>query len=230
MVTNRNRQEIEKAEHIESINAKRVSLTSSSGNNVEINSEGQLHTTIFDEACVPAEVDDITHTLQTINYEHHEIHSGSHYFVCGYSDMSINNVFQLTFVTPDTTKWSHFIWKLDTESETLWEVYEAGVINTPLTNSIIPLNNNRNSLNTSGNTLLSQLHSSITTANTSVNVSGATLLCAGISGAGKTGSSDKREQEIILKQNTVYVLRATANAAGYIDFLMEWYEHTNKSA
>ena len=29
-------------------------------------------------------IDASTHSLQTVEYEHHEIHSGSHYFVIGY--------------------------------------------------------------------------------------------------------------------------------------------------
>ena len=174
-------------------------------------------------------IDKSTETLQTIDYEHHEIHSGSHFFVCGYSDLAINNVFQLTFVTPNTTAWSHFIWKLDTESETLWEIYEGATITTPLTSAITPLNNNRNSDKISGNTLRSELHTNLVGADASVDVSGATLLCAGISGAGKTGGNDNREQEVILKQNTIYSIRATANAAGFVDFLMEWYEHIDKN-
>jgi hypothetical protein len=190
---------------------------------------GNQRTIITDEGGIPAEMDNSTNTLQTIEYEHHEIHSGSHYFVCGYSDLSINNVYQITFVTPDTTKWSHFIWKLDTESETLWEIYEGATITTPLDSAVTPLNNNRNSDNTSGNALRSELHANLAAANASVDVSGATLLCAGISGAGKTGGNDNREQEIILQQNTIYVMRATANTAGFIDFLMEWYEHVSKN-
>jgi hypothetical protein len=34
--------------------------------------------------------------------------------------------------------------------------------------------------------------------------------------------------ELVLKQNELYVLRATASEAGYINFNMQWYEHTDK--
>jgi hypothetical protein len=64
-------------------------------------------------------------------------------------------------------------------------------------------------------------------ANGDTNVSGATLIESGISGAGKNAGDAMRENELILKQNTLYCLRATATAAGYINFKMEWYEHTN---
>ena len=36
------------------------------------------------------------------------------------------------------------------------------------------------------------------------------------------------QNELVMKQNTLYCLRATATAAGYINFDMEWYEHTDK--
>lgn len=35
-------------------------------------------------------VDASTNSLQTVEYEHHEVSSGSHYFVVGYQDLSIN--------------------------------------------------------------------------------------------------------------------------------------------
>ena len=50
---------------------------------ISSNSGAQLNITLFDEDGIPASVDDITETLQIIDYSHHEVHSGSHYF---YSD------------------------------------------------------------------------------------------------------------------------------------------------
>ena len=35
-------------------------------------------------------------------------------------------------------------------------------------------------------------------------------------------------QELILDQNVLYCLRATASVAGFISFDMNWYEHTEK--
>ena len=62
-----------------------------------------------------------------------------------------------------------------------------------------------------------------------MDVASATLLSSGISGAGRTGGEAERDNEIIMKQNTLYVFRATANAAGYINFDMDWYEHVNQA-
>lgn len=201
--------------------------TNLDGNNGVV-SNSVLYSRIDGSSIKPLRMDASTHSIQTINYEHHEIHSGSHYFVNMYEDLAINHVLQFTFVTPDTTKWTHWTWRIDTESETLWQVYEDGSITTPLANSVTPYNNNRNSGNTSGNVLRYEDHVDLANANADVDVSGATLLASGISGAGKTSGADKRENEMVLKQDTVYVLRATATTAGYIDFNMNWYEHTDK--
>ena len=149
-------------------------------------------------------IDDSTGSIQTIEYEHHEIHSGSHYFVSGYEDMSINNVLQFTWRMPDTTKWIHWTWKIYTESETLWQVYEGGSITNPLANAVTPLNNNRNSSNTSGTTMKYELHANLAAANTDVTPT--TLIEAGISGAGKESGFSTRSSELVLNQNGLYTL------------------------
>jgi len=174
-------------------------------------------------------VDASTETLQTIEYEHHEIHAGSHYFVSGYVDLSINHVLQFTWQMPNTAKWIHWRWKIATKSETLWQVYEGGTISNALANAVTPLNSNRNSSNTSGTVMRYEDHANLAGANTDVDVSGALLLKSGISGSGKDNGEASREYELIMKQNTLYVMRATATAAGYISFDMEWYEHTDKN-
>jgi len=67
-------------------------------------------------------------------------------------------------------------------------------------------------------------------ANADTDVSGGTLLASGISGVGKKAGFAERENELVLKQNSLYCLRAAVAAAGFINFTMEWYEHTDKDA
>ena len=176
----------------------------------------------------PLQIDAATHTLQTIDYEHHEIHSESHYFVTGWQDLSINNVLDFTWQMPDSTTWSHWTWRISTESETLWQIYEVAVATNPLANAVTPYNNNRNSGNTSVTTMKFELQSDLAAANADTDVSGGTLIASGISGSGRDGGFVDRSHEVILKQNTLYCLRATASAAGFISFDMQWYEHVNK--
>jgi hypothetical protein len=180
----------------------------------------------FDEVRMDAS----THSLQTVTYEHHEIHSGSHYFVIGYQDLANGNVLDFTWLMPDTARWIHWVWTIDTEAEVLWSVYENAIATNPLANIVTPYNSNRNSLNTSGTTMRYELQGTLAAANADTNVTApAILLETGISGAGKrVGGNALRDNELVLKQDTLYCLRAIANAAGYINFNMQWYEHTNR--
>lgn len=175
-------------------------------------------------------LDKATRTLQTIEYEHHEIHAGSHFFVVGYQDLSINQVLDFTWLMPNTTKWTHWVWQIETESETLWSVYETAVATNALANAVTPLNSDRNSATTSGTTMKYEIQANLTAANADTDVTTATLIETGISGAGKLSGDSARDHELIMKQNTLYCMRAVATAAGYINFRMNWYEHTNKEA
>lgn len=173
-------------------------------------------------------IDASTHSLEGIDYEHHEIHSGSHYYVGGYQDLAINNILDFTWLMPNTTKWIHWSWNISVESEMLWQIYETAVATNPLANPVTPLNNNRNSGNTSGTTMKLELQANLAAANADTDVTGATLIDSGLAGAGRDAGAAVREHELMMKQNTLYCLRATANAAGFINFNMQWYEHTDK--
>jgi len=174
-------------------------------------------------------MDPVTGAVMTVMYEHHEIHEGDHYFVRGYQDLAINNVLDFTLLTPNTAKWLHWTWQIETESETNWIVYENAIATNPLANIITPNNSNRNSINTSGAVMKYELQASLAAANADTNIGGATLLESGISGQLRTAGQANRSNEMILNQNTLYCLRAIATAAGYINFTMEWYEHTSKA-
>lgn len=183
-----------------------------------------------DGSMSPISVDPATNVIEIIDYEHHEIHSGSHFFVCGVHDLSINQVLDFTWQMPNTAKWTHWTWSIETENETDWKVYENAVATNALANTITPFNNDRNSANISGTTMKYEVQANLAAANADTNVTGATLLEAGISGSGKDSGVDERSHELIMKQNTLYCLRAEATAAGYINFCMEWYEHTNNDS
>jgi len=172
-------------------------------------------------------IDGATNSLQTVDYEHHEIHGGSHYFVVGYVDLANAHVLDFTWQMPNTTKWIHWTWHISTESETLWQVYENVVATNPLANAVTPYNSNRNSGNTSGTTMKYEDQANLAAANADTDVSGGTLLMSGISGAGRDAGEAERAHELIMDQNVLYCLRATANAAGYVNFSMQWYEHTD---
>ena len=174
-------------------------------------------------------IDESTETLQIIDYSHHEIYSGNHYFVVGFLDLALNEVLDITWKQPNTTTWTHFIWMIETESEYEWYIYEDVTPINNLSNNIIIHNSNRNSNKTSGTIMKYTLFASLADANAETNITGATGIKRGIIGSGKQlGGDVGRESEIILKQGSTYLLRGIAKGAGYITFDMEWYEHANK--
>ena len=60
----------------------------------------------------PVRTDASTRSLQTMSYDHHEIHGGSHFYVEGYATLGVAGTLYVKLETPDTTKWSHFLWEI----------------------------------------------------------------------------------------------------------------------
>jgi len=175
-----------------------------------------------------AGIDASTHSLQFINYEHHETHNGSHYYIQNYIDVPVNDVYDIQITTPNTTKWLHFDYTINVESETTFLIYEGVTINVAGT-TLTPINNNRNSVNVSGATFAGIENTSVANANADTAVAAATLLSQGKIGLGGSGGTKDRENELVMKQNTNYTIRLIADAAGFISFYLNWYEHTDKA-
>ena len=170
-----------------------------------------------------------TEALMIVDYEHHEIHSGSHFIINEVYDLSINNVIDIRITTPDTTKWAHTLIEFDTGSEYEFWLYEVAVISTAGT-AFTPINSNRNSAKASTLAIDIITNTSLANANADTDISGATIIWHGKVGAGRTqGGGGGGRNEIILKQNTIYSFRAEAVAAGYIHGEMHWYEHTDRN-
>ena len=178
-----------------------------------------------------AAIDNATYARNTIDYEHHEIHAGSHYFVSSFVDIpGANDVLDFTWQMPNTAKWIHWTWDIFTEKAGTWYVYEgtSTMATNPLANTITPLNSDRNSTGASGTTLKYEIQADLAAANADTNVAGGTLLKSGKLGDNRAGGYAERRNEVILDQNSLYCLRFAASAAGYLNFNMHWYEHTNK--
>jgi len=163
-------------------------------------------------------IDASTNTLQTIEYPHHEIHSGSHFFLEGYATLGNGDALYVKLVTPNTTRWSHF----------LWEINASGILTSTLTEAptgledgagVTIFNNNRNSATTSGTIVTSGV-----TAPT-----GGTIISKVMFGSRQFGGGQARDSELILKQNTTYGRTFLSGAASNIvNFRASSYEHTDK--
>lgn len=167
--------------------------------------------------------DTSTKAVMIIDYPHHEIHSGSHFFYTDCLTIGNGTTQDYLLTTPNTTKWSHLSFQFSGSAITALDMYEASDKTGTTLQTIF--NNNRNSANTSVNTL----HKGTSGGTTD----GTKIWChkAGSStgSASATGASSEQSSEIILKQNTKYLLRITSGTTdNLVNLLLNWYEHTNK--
>ncbi len=169
-------------------------------------------------------IDDITGVTMGIDYAHHEIHSGSHYYVSGHLTLAEDASVNIKVVTPNTTKWAHFIYYLSSTGLTETTFYEGATGGMTGGTPVTPLNNNRNSIKTSGLTFTFDVTTAtdlgLTIENSKWGAEGFKESIGG--GAG-------RDDELMLKQNTIYLRNITSRSAdNIIQFKASWYEHTNK--
>ena len=181
-----------------------------------------------------AKIDGGTYALLSMSHEHHETHAGSHFYVM-YSVASLgametpDDAITLTFTTPDTTKWGHFVfWGNGTAG---WRVrlIEAptGGAATP-TGQLTILNKHRNSSTvstfTDGSTA-NQVNYDATLATGGTTLWDQYLEGSGGPQSGGTGTGSR--DEIVLKQNTTYQLSLYGTDANPGTLYMSWYEHTD---
>jgi len=176
-----------------------------------------------DSSFQPARLDKATNTIQTIDYAHHEIHAGSHFFYTDYdSDVDTASPKYYRITTPDTEKWGHMIFVLYSEGVGTWQLFENPTVNAAGTAATV-FNSNRNSATTA----------TIVVAYDPTSTADGTLLKTWRTGSGTTaptriGSENRSDNEIILKQNEDYFLKFTPdsdNSKTKVE--LEWYEHTD---
>lgn len=170
-----------------------------------------------------------TEAVINIDYEHHEVHSGSHFFAKGWFDSAsaANSITLFAFKTPDTTKEIHARSLFSGEGEFTVEIYEGVSVDldtygTKITNLFC---NNRIIDNTP------TLGAYSIDAGDIGEITGGTSIWSGILGTGKTsGGISGLNDEIIAKRNTIYLFLITKVPTGvlWFDYNFFWYEHTNK--
>ena len=174
-----------------------------------------------DGVSVPLKSDGVTRALVTIDYAHHEIHSGSHYYISGFTTLSDTGKLYVKLVTPNTAKWAHFTWEIESGGILETSLYEGVSGGMTGGGSVTPLNNNRNSTGVSGLVITSGV-----TIATSLGTKIDTKKVGGSGFKTVSGGSANREDEIILKQNTTYLREFISTSTGnVISFRANWYEH-----
>lgn len=172
------------------------------------------------------EVDDVrmdstTNALIGVDYAHHEVHDGSHYFIKKWADITgAATVAYFMFVTPNTTKRIHAKVAIAAEAEFRVEIFEGGTVSANGT-ALTAINNDRDSASTAG--LLAYNAPTVT--------SDGTQIWDTVVGSGKNSTiSLGLNYEIIAATDETYLFKITKVAAGthWIDFDFFWYEHTSK--
>ena len=164
-----------------------------------------------------------TDSLLTIDYPHHEIHSGSSFTYSDTHEIAKNGVIEHLIITPNTTKQAHFTISIgSTGGKVKFEVFEDTI--TSNDGDIEPLfNRNRNSVK-SPTTIL---YENPVLVNDGTRIIQQTF---GIKDKKSSGGGGRGTNEWILKQNTKYLFRVEELnvAATAINLQFDWYEHTSK--
>ena len=210
-----------------------------SGYFAQVNNANQLHTFVdnsvgsavpiniynsFTNGSVigPAAIDDSTFSFQTIPYEHHEIHNGTHYFVktfvenTGGADTS--NFFG--FTSPNGSVWMHAKALLAPDTDVQIEIFEGADFSggTPITAQ----KNNRNATREA---------LSVQVAEPTVITSGTPFWVAR-NGGGRNpvGVAPGFNYEIVALSGTNYLFKLTKKTAAdtIVDIDFFWYEHADK--
>lgn len=160
-----------------------------------------------------------TNALIAMEYEHTEIHDGSHYFIAGFETVGLSAEIDFVLTTPNTQKWAHLLFWIQSTKGFSLEMYEGAssvVAGTPIT----PRNNNRNFPDSSVIEVIKDP--------TSITVG--TKIAEWSAGSNLRAGFVERTKEIILKQNTIYLFRITSlDATNLITWDSNWYEHLNKN-
>lgn len=167
------------------------------------------------------QVDATTGSVNTVDYAHHELHSGTRYMVRDYVTLGNGADEDILIITPATTAWAHLTFTfLANDGESIVSFYEAPTVSANGTLANVK-NRNRNASDIS--TTLVYTGPTVTTTGT--------LLEKTIHGSGKDyGGGARDAEERVLKQNTRYLLRLHNNTVSNnnVNFTLDWYEHTNR--
>lgn len=165
------------------------------------------------------EIDQHTHTLQSIDYAYHQIYEGNAYVMTRAVDVANGLSTDILLVTGNTDLHVHLNATVISESEASFCLYEDTTTSNDGT-TVTAYNRNR---------LSSNLPVTITKHTPTVTGVG-TCIWTKHWGSGKDAGAEVRsENEFILKRSAKYLLRVT-NATtnnNYISFLLNYYEHTD---
>ena len=165
-------------------------------------------------------MDASTNSLQILDYEHHEIHSGSHFFIAGYQVFGNNETVNFTVVTPAVAE-MHMTFNIVGTGATAIEIYEGATVDAAGT-AVVSYCNNRVLKTATGATIrvgdtFDPLLSTLTP------------IFRSYGGTNKAEGIIERGNEIILDNSETYVFSINSpGVSNTVSYAAEWYEHTPK--
>ena len=164
-------------------------------------------------------LDEMTRALVMISYEHHEIHEGS-LFYAEFVDATMvdTNKLELIIVTPDTTRHAHMFFGVSVTGASTTQIYQDVTTSADGT-AVTRKNRHGNSSNTA---------TVVVTHTPTITNDGAlfqTKYCGATGKFSADGEDQRSENEWLLKQNTKYLFRLTADANIKGKIFCNWYEH-----
>jgi len=176
-----------------------------------------------------ARIDMVTGALQTMEYEHHEIHAGSHFVTTAIADAAGSAIFGMLLApasTSTTTKKPHVVFEAETELEAesqLWEGVTVSGLGT-----VVPCINRERTKSTTATMLVYHTPTSPVTT-------GATMLYGRHFGTAsgpqnQNGGSHRAEHEFVLAPSLLYywMCKNATGSSNQTTLHADWYEHTDK--
>ena len=172
----------------------------------------------------PVGLDTTTRALSIIQYEHHEIHEGNHFFYADGITLAAAAKQQYMITTPNTLVFPHLLFSITGGLGITITIDEAGDrVGTTLQTVY---NSDRNSLN-AATTIIHKGTGGGSTDGTEI----ATFAIGSASVGGKIGGGIRASEEIILKRNTKYIFEIASVAnANNIAVYFTWYERLDFAA
>lgn len=183
--------------------------------------------------------DTLTGVQNFIDYAHHEVHDGRHFYVT-YSVPDIgamttpNDMITISWTTPNTERLMHLIWSAICADGARVRLIrgKTGGGATP-TGTLQTYNSNESSSNTSGILDVAGDNASKVSYDATLFTGGVTLLDEYLGGS-SVGSNlgvgtSRGDSELICARNTEYQLSIFLAAAKVATIKMDWYEHISKT-
>lgn len=183
-------------------------------------------------------IDAVTNSLNTIDYAHHEIHSGTH-FTAFLQDDSVASGAKLSFEfkTPNTAKLTHFTVETTSSGQATTILLEnaSSLADGDGEAAVTAINRERDSGGASGlledtttgsfNTV--GLNAYVEAVGAADHPTGTTIDCYATGSGNKSGGISRSVEEFLLKRDTVYGVVMESKAAGNSMIVkIDWYEHT----